>query len=39
MGEFVKGVLLLGIAVILFLLADYLQVGNFKELFDGLQFN
>ena len=33
MGEFVKGLLLLGIAVVLFLLADYFKVGSFKELF------
>ena len=33
MVEFVKGVLCLGIAVILFLLADYLQVDSFKDLF------
>ena len=33
MVEFVKGVLCLGIAVILFLLADYFQINNFKELF------
>ena len=33
MSDFIKGLLLLGLAVILFLLADYLQVDNFKELF------
>lgn len=33
MGEFVKGVLLLGLAVVLFLLADYLEINSFKELF------
>ena len=33
MGEFAKGVLLLGIAVILFLLADYFQINSFKDLF------
>ena len=33
MGEFVKGLLLLGIAVILFLLADYFKVDNLKDLF------
>ena len=33
MGEFVKGVLLLGITVILFLLADYFQINSFKDLF------
>jgi hypothetical protein len=33
MVEFLKGVLCLGIAVILFLLADYLQVDSFKDLF------
>ena len=33
MGEFMKGLLLLGLAVILFLLADYLQVDSFKDLF------
>ena len=32
-SDFIKGLLLLGLAVILFLLADYLQVDNFKELF------
>ena len=33
MGEFVKGLLLLGIAVVLFLLADYFQINSFKDLF------
>ena len=33
MNEFFKGVLLLGIAVILFLLADYFKVDNLKDLF------
>ena len=33
MVEFVKGLLLLGLVVILFLLADYFQVDSFKELF------
>ena len=33
MSEFVKGLLLLGIAVILFLLADYFKVDNLKDLF------
>ena len=33
MVEFTKGVLLLGLAVILFLLADYLEINSFKELF------
>ena len=33
MGEFVKGLLLLGIAVVLFLLADYFKVDNLKDLF------
>lgn len=33
MNEFLKGVLCLGIAVILFLLADYLQINSFKDLF------
>ena len=33
MGEFAKGVLLLGLVVILFLIADYLQINSFKELF------
>lgn len=33
MNEFAKGVLLLGLAVILFLIADYLEINNFKELF------
>lgn len=33
MGEFVKGVVCLGLAVILFLLADYFQINSFKELF------
>lgn len=33
MSDFMKGVLLLGLAVILFLLADYLEINSFKELF------
>ena len=33
MNEFIKGVLCLGIAVILFLLADYFQINSFKDLF------
>lgn len=33
MNEFVKGVLCLGLAIVLFLLADYFQVDSFKDLF------
>ena len=33
MNEFLKGVLCLGLAVVLFLLAGYMQVDSFKELF------
>ena len=33
MVEFVTGVVCLGLAVILFLLADYFKVDNFNELF------
>ena len=33
MNEFLKGVLCLGLAVVLFLLADYFEVDNFKDLF------
>ena len=33
MNEFMKGVLCLGLAIILFLLADYFQINNFKDLF------
>ena len=33
MNEFMKGLLLLGIVVILFLLADYLQINSNKGLF------
>ena len=33
MVEFVKGVLLLGLSVVLFLLADYFKVDNLKDLF------
>ena len=33
MVEFTKGLLLLGLAVILFLLADYFKVDNLKDLF------
>ena len=33
MVEFVKGVIFLGMAVILFLLADYFKVDNIKDLF------
>ena len=33
MNEFVKGLLLLGMAVVLFVLADYFKVDNLKDLF------
>ena len=33
MNEFMKGVLLLGLSVVLFLLADYFKVDNLKDLF------
>ena len=33
MVEFTKGVLCLGLTVVLFLLADYLQINNIKDLF------
>lgn len=33
MSEFVKGVVCLGLVVILFLLADYFQINSFKDLF------
>ena len=33
MSEFIKGVLCLGMAVIIFLLAEYFQINSFKELF------
>ncbi len=33
MNEFMKGLLLLGLAVILFVLADYFKVDNLKDLF------
>ena len=33
MVEFVKGVVCLGLAVVLFLLADYFKINNFKDLF------
>lgn len=33
MNEFIKGVVYLGIVVILFLLADYFQINSFKDLF------
>ena len=33
MVEFVKGVVCLGLVVILFLLADYFNINSFKELF------
>ena len=33
MFEFVKGIVCLGLAVILFLLADYLQINSFEDLF------
>lgn len=33
MVEFVKGLLLLGLVVVLFLLADYFKVDNLKDLF------
>ena len=32
MNEFAKGVLLLGIAVILFLSADYFKINSFNDL-------
>ena len=33
MGEFVKGVLCLGLAIVLFLLAGYFQINSLKDLF------
>ena len=33
MVEFVKGVVCLGLAVVLFVLADYFKVDNLKDLF------
>ena len=33
MSEFVKGLVCLGIVVVLFLLADYLEINSFGELF------
>lgn len=33
MNEFLKGVLCLGLAIILFLIADYLEINSFKALF------
>ena len=33
MVEFLKGLLLLGLAVVLFVLADYFKVDNLKDLF------
>ena len=33
MSEFVKALVCLGIAVVLFLLADYFNINSFKELF------
>ena len=33
MNEFTKGLLLLGLAVVLFVLADYFKVDNLKDLF------
>ena len=33
MVEFIKGLLLLGLSVVLFLLADYFKVDNLKDLF------
>ena len=33
MNEFIKGVVCLGLAVVLFLLADYFKINNFKDLF------
>ena len=33
MVEFMKGLLLLGLVVVLFLLADYFKVDNLKDLF------
>ena len=33
MVEFTKGVLCLGLAITLFLIADYLEINSFKELF------
>ena len=33
MNEFAKGVLCLGLTIILFLIADYLEINSFKDLF------
>ena len=33
MGEFIKGLLLLGIAVVLFLLVDIYDIKHFSEVF------
>ena len=33
MSEFIKGLVCLGIAVVLFLIADYFNINSFKELF------
>ena len=33
MVEFVKGVVCLGLVAILFLIADYLEINSFKDLF------
>ena len=33
MGEFIKGLLLLGLAVVLFLLADIYNIEHFSEVF------
>ena len=33
MNEFVKGVLCLGLAIVLLLLADYFQINSLKDLF------
>ena len=33
MVEFIKGVVCLGLVVILFLLADYLEINSFNDLF------
>ena len=33
MSEFIKGLVCLGIVVVLFLIADYFNINSFKELF------
>ena len=33
MSEFIKGLVCLGITVVLFLIADYFNINSFKELF------